>query len=270
MLEKSIGYNYIQKIIVGLKWLSLIMLWRSPMSKTSRRKNREDRKTSAGHPLNKSERRALRARRRMNLAIVRKDNNATGDPIISRTQANNAKSPLSTVAAEISHYEDIASAQIQVWRALFPSLCKKFAKIKDPRNPKSIKHKITVLLMFGLLQFIFRLPSRRALNGQLTTPAIIARLQSIFPDIDSIPHADTIARLLERIDVADIERVHIDMLRQLINKKNLKNGLSKNVYPFLLTGLKKLCVMVSFKKKAGYYEPSQPSREKSTNNMCMF
>jgi hypothetical protein len=203
------------------------------MRKSNHRKTRQTRR------LNKRERRALKHKRQANLAIVRKQKNVTGTKIIPRTQAKNCKSPHATVEGEVNHYEDIAAAQIKIWRSLFPSLFKDFSKIKDPRNPNTIKHKITVLLMLGLLQFIFRLPSRRAFNAHLTAPSIMKLLQDIFPDIDSIPHADTIARLLERMDVAEIERIHMRMIKKLIHNKKFKKLLIKKCLPISIDGTQK-------------------------------
>lgn len=93
--------------------------------------------------------------------------------------------------------------------------------------------------MFGLFQFLFRLESRRAFNENLTTPSVFKILSKFFPEIDSIPHADTIARLLERINLADIEAIHIDLLRRLINNKKFKKLLIKKCLPISIDGTQK-------------------------------
>jgi hypothetical protein len=49
-------------------------------------------------------------------------------------------------------------------------------------------------MVFGLLAFVFRLKSRREMNRELTGSTINHHLQKIFPELDSIPHADTLAR----------------------------------------------------------------------------
>jgi len=130
--------------------------------------------------------------------------------------------------------------QIRAWRSLLPTLIKRLSKIPDPRRTKSVKHKLTVLMLFGLFAFIFRLSSRREMNSELTTPTIHENLKKIFPDIESIPHADTLARLLEKIDPKSIEEAHVNLVRELINKKKFKKFLIHGCIPITIDGTQKL------------------------------
>jgi hypothetical protein len=123
---------------------------------------------------------------------------------------------------------------------LLPPLIKKFAKIKDPRNPLMIKHKITVLMIFGLFMFIFRLSSRRNANQQLSQPLLLEMLHEIIPEFNSIPHADTLARLLGRISPEEIEKIHVDMIRDLIKRKKFNKLLIHNCLPISIDGTQKL------------------------------
>ena len=118
--------------------------------------------------------------------------------------------------------EETGAAQIAAWRALLPGIIKRFSKIQDPRNTKKIKHSITVLMVFGLFLFVLRIKSRRDFNEHLTGPGLLNLLEQIFPEINTIPHSDTIARLLERINPQDIEKIHISMIKKLINNKKFK------------------------------------------------
>ncbi|MCP4489503.1 MAG: transposase family protein, partial [Gammaproteobacteria bacterium] len=77
---------------------------------------------------------------------------------------------------------------------------REFAAIKDPRDTKRIKHSMTVIMVFGLFTFLFRLSSRRQMNKKLTAPAITATLRQFFRELDTIPHADTVARGLGALD----------------------------------------------------------------------
>ena len=45
------------------------------------------------------------------------------------------------------------------------------------------------------------------MNRELTGAAVNKNLRKIFPELDSIPHADTLARLLEHINLKKIEIV---------------------------------------------------------------
>lgn len=119
----------------------------------------------------------------------------------------NRKSPWKTVEEEQEARQSAVEAQVNAWRAILPGLLEKFARIKDPRRPGSIKHKLTVLMVFGLLLFIFQYNSRREANRELSRPGVLETLQSVFPEVDSTPHLDTLARLLEKIPADNLEDI---------------------------------------------------------------
>ena len=98
---------------------------------------------------------------------------------------------------------------------------------------------MTVLMLFGLILFVFRVESRRAFNENLTVPSVLEVFQKFFPEIDSIPHADTIARILERINLQELEAVHISMMRKLINNKKFKKLVIQNHLPISIDGTQK-------------------------------
>ena len=79
---------------------------------------------------------------------------------------------------------------------MLPKLLKDLGKIPDPRQPKKVKHKLTVVLLYGLLSFVLQMTSRREANRELSRPAFLATLQQLFPELESLPHADTLNRLL--------------------------------------------------------------------------
>jgi hypothetical protein len=95
-------------------------------------------------------------------------------------------------------------------------------------------------MIFGLFAFVFRLSSRREMNRELTGATINHHLKKIFPELDSIPHADTLARLLERINVGFIEDAHIALIKQLINGKKFKRLLINGCLPITIDGCQKL------------------------------
>ena len=171
---------------------------------------------------------------------IREKINATGSNIIHRTQAINSKRPYQTIDEEQEARQDILGEQIKVWRRVLPTLLQKLSRIPDPRRPKSVKHKISVLMIFGLLAFVFRLKSRREMNRELTGAAINHHLQKIFPELDSIPHADTLARFLETAKITEIESAHIAMIKQLITGKKFKKVLINGCLPITIDGCQKL------------------------------
>ena len=110
---------------------------------------------------------------------IRENIEATDAKIIHRTQAKNHKSPHETFADEQAAREHIMSEQIKAWRSMLPVLIKKLSRIPDPRRTKSVKHKISVFMIFGLLAFVFRLRSRREMNRELTGATINTNSKNI-------------------------------------------------------------------------------------------
>ncbi|MBK7237790.1 MAG: hypothetical protein IPI02_20040 [Sterolibacteriaceae bacterium] len=58
--------------------------------------------------------------------------------------------------------------------------------------------------------------------------------------MDSLPHADTLFRLLSKIDVGQIEHAHIDLVERLIRKKKFANYRINNCYPIAIDGTQKV------------------------------
>ncbi len=73
--------------------------------------------------------------------------------------------PWGTVEEERARREEAVAGPVAVYRALLPKLIKDLDKIPEVRQPNKIKHKLTVLLLYGLLGFDSTLPSPR---GQST------------------------------------------------------------------------------------------------------
>jgi hypothetical protein len=186
------------------------------------------------------DRAALKKKKAENYAQIREKVSASGATIIPRTQAQNRKRPESTLEEEQVRRANVVAEQIKVWRSLLPCVLKDFSKINDPRRSKSIEHKLTTLMVFGLFAFVFRLQSRREMNRELTGPVIFSHLKKIFPDLETIPHADTLARLLEKINPRDIERVHLNLINDLIRKKKFKKLLINKRVPISIDGTQKI------------------------------
>ncbi|MFZ5688884.1 MAG: transposase family protein [Bacillota bacterium] len=162
----------------------------------------------------------------------------------------NRKSPWKTAEEEQAARQSAAEAQINAWRAILPGLLEKFARLKDPRRPGSIRHKLTVLMVYGLLLFIFQYNSRREANRELSCPGISDTLRSVFPEVDSIPHMDTLARLLESIPADNLEDILGTTVRKLLRKKKLKAFLVEKHYVVAIDGTQKFTRTVPFAPEA--------------------
>ncbi len=117
---------------------------------------------------------------------------------------------------------------------------KELSKIPDPRQPKKVKHKLTVVLLYGLLSFVLQMASRREANRELSRPAFLATLQALFPELESLPHADTLHRLLQEIEVQALEEAHVELLRRWIRNKKFRRYLISQCYPIAIDGTQKL------------------------------
>jgi hypothetical protein len=131
---------------------------------------------------------------------------------------------------------------MRVIRAQLPALLQRLAKIPDPRQPGKVKHALTSLMLFGVLCFVLQLSSRREATRELSWPQFEQNLCTLFPELGTIPHADTLYRLLRDLgeDVNQIEQAHVALVTQLIRKKKFRRYLINHCYPVAIDGSRKL------------------------------
>lgn len=152
----------------------------------------------------------------------------------------NGKSAWQTIEEERQARQETTEGQLRVYRSVLPGLLKRLGKIPDPRNPKLIRHKLTVLMLYGILLFVFQMASRREANREMSLPMFLQNMQLLFPELESLPHADTLNRLLARIDGNQIQESLIELLQQLIRNKKFSRYLISNGYPIAIDGTQKL------------------------------
>jgi len=162
----------------------------------------------------------------------------------------NGKSTYATSQEEEADRQAALAAQLPVWRAYLPVLLEQFAHIPDPRRPRSIKHKLTVLLTFGLFLFVFAHSSRREANRELTRPTFWELLREVFPAIDTIPHMDTVNRLLAKIEPDQLEGVLVQTIKRLLRNRQLQALLVEKHYVIAIDGTQKLVRSLPFAEEA--------------------
>jgi len=128
----------------------------------------------------------------------------------------------------------------RVIRAQLPTLLGRLSQIPDPRNPMMIQHLLTTLMVYGILMFVLQTGSRRKTNEKLTAPAMKEALMELFPDLASMPHHDTLCRLLERIEPQGIEAAQLALVNQLIRDKKFCDYLVDHHYLIAIDGTQKL------------------------------
>ncbi len=162
----------------------------------------------------------------------------------------NRKCSYQSVEEEREARQKAVEAALDAWRALLPGLLDKFSRIGDPRRPGSVRHKLTVLMVFGMLLFAYQFTSRREANRELSRPGILEALRSVFPGIDSVPHMDTLERLLEEIPAERIEDVLGRTVARLLRSNKLKALLVGNRYAVAIDGAQKFARTVPFAEEA--------------------
>ena len=198
------------------------------MSTVSRRPGREE--IEKARREKKKAEKALRARQK-----------AEGLKLPSKAAMPNRTCRYKTVEEEQEARQDATTEQIRVFRATLPVLLKRLSSIDDPRNPRKIKHRHTLLMIYGILTFVFQMASRREANREMTRPMFMENLKLLFPELEDLPHNDTLMRLLARIEVGEIESTLIALVRTLIRNKKFLRYLVDNRYPIAIDGTQK-CV----------------------------
>ena len=198
------------------------------MSKMSWRPSREEIKKIRKEK--KKAERALRARQK-----------AQGLKVPFKAAIPNHKCTYKSVEEEQKARTEATTEQVRVFRAKLPVLLRRLSEIEDPRNPKKVKHKLTLLMIYGILSFVFHMASRREANREMTRPVFMENLKLLFPELEDLPHNDTLMRLLARIDVGEIESALIELVRKLIRNKKFVRYLVDNCYPIAIDGTQK-CV----------------------------
>lgn len=86
---------------------------------------------------------------------------------------------------------DAVSQQLGVFRSQWPLLLKRLSRIPDPRNAKKVKYRLSLLMIYGILSFVYQMASRREANREMTRPVFMENLNRLFPELKELPHQDT-------------------------------------------------------------------------------
>ncbi len=193
------------------------------MSKPSRRPNNKQ---------IKAKRKAYKQAQRE----LRQDEQAKGLKLPSHATISNRKCEYKSVEQERCVRNEAVAEKIRIFRAKLPVLLSRLSKIEDPRNPKKIKHKLSALMIYGILTFVFQMSSCREANREMTRPMFWENLLFFFPELEDLPHHDTVKRLLSRIDVNELDNIHLELIRQMIRKKKFRRYLIDACYPIAIDG----------------------------------
>ena len=152
----------------------------------------------------------------------------------------NRTSPYETVEEEEQGRTEAVVEHARLLREQLPTLLAELSQIPDPRRPLLLKHKLTTLMVYGILMFVLHSGSRRRTNEAFTAPAMKSALMQLFPDLQSIPHHQTLCRLLTAIEPEGIETAHVGLVRSLIRDKKLSDHLVEHCYLIAMDGTQKM------------------------------
>ena len=172
---------------------------------------------------------------------LRKQQQAAGLKTFAKPTLPDRKSNLQTPEEEQAERQTVIEEILKPFRTVLPLILEKLSTVEDYRQVEKRKHKLAVLLLFGILAFIFQLESRRQANRELTTPVFLENLKSIIPEIDTVPHQVTINRLLCKIDVSQLEKLLLELVHQFIRNKKFQRYLADQHWCIAIDGTQKLC-----------------------------
>ena len=95
-------------------------------------------------------------------------------------------------------------------------------------------------MLLMIISFCFSIKSKRAFNREITSPQIIEVCKALLPDIESAPHADTIARLLNTLDHSDVEKLQYQLVQTLLSNKKFTKLYINGKVPLSIDGTQKL------------------------------
>jgi len=151
----------------------------------------------------------------------------------------NRKSKYKTIEEEQTAVQHLSESVLNVYNQLLPGLLSELEQIPDFRNPNQVTHQMVVMMLYGILMFALQIESRREANQVLTLPKILEKLQAVFPYLADMPHQSSLSRLLEVIDVDQIEANYIKMLKRLIKNKVFKKIINDRRYIIAVDGTQK-------------------------------
>ena len=151
---------------------------------------------------------------------------------------SNRKCGFSTAKEEIEDRHEVAAETLKVYSRYLPDILKDLSEVEDPRNPKKMKHKLSLLMLYGIFVFVFHMPSRRDSNSEMTT-VFMENMREFFPEFENLPHSCTLARLLEDMDVGYIEDAAVNFVNRLIRDKKFVNYMVGKNYLVAIDGVHK-------------------------------
>jgi hypothetical protein len=121
-----------------------------------------------------------------------------------------------TTSAESS--SQVLAAYAKELRSRFPDLASRFSCSEDPRKRKA--YSMEEILMGGIGMFLLRQGSRNSINNKRREDNFRDNYRQCF--CMRLPHQDTVADVLCRIDPVEMEQVKMDLFASFFEQKWLR------------------------------------------------
>jgi len=99
--------------------------------------------------------------------------------------------------------EGLAGEYARLLRIMMPGMLAELSGLSDPRDKNKTTHSLPTLILYGILMFLSQTESRRAANREMGGSKLAGLMEELAPGYVSMPHADTLGRLLEGLDDAE-------------------------------------------------------------------
>jgi hypothetical protein len=138
--------------------------------------------------------------------------------------------------AAMAERQEMIGRLALVYRRILPGLLWKLEEVEDPRGARNREHSLAVLLLHAILMFAFHVESRRQANKALPAMWAAGALRAVFPEMATMPHADTVARLLEGVDAGSIQDARIKMFREHVCTPKFRDKYAKGLFVVAVDG----------------------------------
>ena len=98
---------------------------------------------------------------------------------------------------------------------------------------------LTVVLVYGVFLFLWHCASCREGNRELTQPSVVAALRAAFPQLATVPHMDTVARVLEAVPAHELEATLLGRIQRFPRHRKFAHWMVQHHYLVAIDGILK-------------------------------
>jgi hypothetical protein len=159
---------------------------------------------------------------RQDAAAVKTMNDIISGRVKIRTYEKPKKPAQSNRVGGGGESDMLAENYVRLLRFILPGILVLASRLNDPRNEFKVVHPLPFLMLYGILMFLSRTPSRRAANRELGGSKAAGIMEWLFGEFETLPHADTLARLLGDVQDNYLEEQYEELIRTFVKSDALR------------------------------------------------